>query len=120
TVSIPTMAVQCDMANFVSDPSLLQSSLLKSITSEENIRSYANPKIFASDGRVTLRWQKQDIKNDEESFKKLAAAGLEMLAGSDTNNQGTFQGFSLHRDIKIMQDCGYSPWQALAAGTTKA
>jgi imidazolonepropionase-like amidohydrolase len=35
-------------------------------------------------------------------------------------NIGTFQGYSLHRELELMVAHGATPWQALAAATTLA
>jgi cytosine/adenosine deaminase-related metal-dependent hydrolase len=45
---------------------------------------------------------------------------VRIVAGSDTGNLGTFQGFSLHRELVVLNQWGLSPWQALAAATTHA
>jgi len=120
TLSIPTMAVQCDMANFTSHPKLLDSPLLKQIESPAALQSFSNSKHYCEKAQETLEWQQDDLKNDMESFHRLKDLNVPMLAGSDCGNIGTFQGYSLHRELKIMQDAGYTSWQALAAGTTAA
>jgi imidazolonepropionase-like amidohydrolase len=119
-ISIPTMAVQCDMAKITADPMLLKSPLLKELEPASRLASYLNKKKFSKKAVETLKWQKEDMRNDFVSFKKLANAHVQILAGSDTGNQGTIQGFSLHREIKLMQDAGFSSWDALAAATTRA
>ena len=43
-----------------------------------------------------------------------------LLAGSDSGNFGTFQGYSLHRELALMVQAGLPPWAALKAGTTAA
>ena len=120
TVSIPTMAVQSDMANFTTNPTLLDSPLLRAVAPAAGIQSYRNPAHFSGKGNRAVRWQQEDMANDTRTFNKLAAAGIPMLTGSDTCNLGTFQGFSLHREIKLMQEAGYPAWDALAAATTRA
>ncbi len=119
-ISIPTMAVQSDMANFTLKPILLRSPLLREMEPPAALTAYLDRKRFSKKAAETLKWQQEDMQNNFKSFKKLADAHVQILAGSDTGNQGTFQGFSLHREIKLMQDAGFSPWDALAAGTTKA
>jgi imidazolonepropionase-like amidohydrolase len=114
------MAVQSDVANFTRVPSLLDDPLLRSVAPAAGIESYRNEARFSDRGRRALRWQTDDIANDTRTFQKLMAAGVPMLAGSDTCNLGTFQGFSLHREIKLMQEAGYPAWDALAAATTGA
>jgi len=120
TVSIPTMAVQCDMANFTDHPQLLQSPLLQAIESSKALATFSDRAHFCTKAQHTLEWQEDDLKNDMDSFRRLQKLKVPMLAGSDSSNMGTFQGFSLHRELKIFQDAGYSPWEALAAGTTSA
>src|SRR5208283_3582905 len=61
-----------------------------------------------------------DAKNDQHTFEVLARAGVVFLAGSDTNNLGTFQGFSLHREIALLRASELSSWDALAAATTRS
>lgn len=120
TVSIPTMAVQCDMANFVAHPSLLHSPLLQEIETPKALATFTDRAHFCQKAKDTLQWQEEDLNNDMTSFRRLQKLKVPMLAGSDSCNMGTFQGFSLHRELKIFQDAGYSPWEALAAGTTGA
>ena len=54
------------------------------------------------------------------SLQRLLSAGVRIVAGSDTGNLGTFQGFSLHRELYVLNRWGLSKWEALAAGTTHA
>jgi len=119
-LSIPTMAVQSDVANFVHSPALLDNPLLQAVAPAAGIQAYRDAARFSDRGRRTLRWQTDDMGNDTQTFGKLMSAGIPMLAGSDTCNLGTFQGFSLHREIKLMQAAGYPAWDALAAATTGA
>ncbi len=120
TLSIPTMAVQCDLANLSSKPILLKSPILSGLEPASRLATYTHKDKFTKKTLWTLKWQKEDTANDMKSFKKLADAHVPILAGSDTGNPGTIQGFSLHREIKIMQDAGYSTWDSLASATTKA
>ncbi|CAN5428620.1 hypothetical protein BH10CYA1_BH10CYA1_59620 [soil metagenome] len=119
-ISIPTMAVQCDLANLSSKPLLLKSSVLAGLEPSSRIATYLHKDKFTQKALATLKWQKEDMQNDMKSFKKLADAHVQILAGSDTGNPGTIQGFSLHREIKLMQDAGYSPWDSLSSATTRA
>lgn len=119
-LSIPTMAVQSDVADFVRTPALLDDPLLRAVAPAAGIDSYRDATRFSARARRTLRWQRDDRANDTKTFQKFQAQGISMLAGSDTCNLGTFQGYSLHREIRLMQLAGYSPWEALAAGTTGA
>lgn len=119
-ISIPTMAAQCELANLTSKPSLLKNPILNGLQPASRTNSFAHKDKFTKKALETLKWQKDDHANDMKSLKKLADAHVPILAGSDTGNLGTIQGFSLHREIKIMQDAGCSTWDALAAATTGA
>jgi imidazolonepropionase-like amidohydrolase len=119
-ISIPTMAAQCDLANLTGKPSLLKNPILNGLEPAARMATYEHKDKFTKKALDTLKWQKEDRANDMKSLKKLSDAHVQILAGSDTGNQGTIQGFSLHREIKIMQDAGLSTWDALASATTRA
>jgi imidazolonepropionase-like amidohydrolase len=55
-----------------------------------------------------------------KNFATLLKGGVTTLAGTDVGNIGTFQGYSLHRELELMVAHGATPWQALAAATTLA
>lgn len=120
TVSIPTMAVQSDLANFVHQPTLLDNPLLRAVAASASINAVRDIEHYSAQARATVHWQERDRNNDFQTLAKLVAAGVTVLAGSDTNNLGTFQGFSLHRELKLLQEGGVLPWGVLAAATTHA
>ena len=55
----------------------------------------------------------------EDNVRRLADAGVTVLAGTDAPNPGTVFGASLHRELELLVRCGISPAQALAAATTE-
>ena len=120
TLSIPTMAVQGDLANFVQQPELLNSPLLNALLPRWAVQSFRAPERFSDKGQRVLAWQRQLRFNDLQSLGLLSHAGVRFLAGSDTNNQGTVQGFSLHRELVLLRASGVGPWETLAAATTEA
>jgi imidazolonepropionase-like amidohydrolase len=120
TISVPTMAVQCDLYRLSANPKLLAVPLVQEMEPAKLLKTYEDRGKFDARAQKTLAWQKDDIANDMKSFHKMARAGIEILAGSDTNNEGTFQGFSLHREMQLMNEGGYTTWQALAGATTGA
>ncbi len=121
TASMPTMAVQCDFANAVSGPRFWSPRLLTVVTTPALRAAYADRAAFDDHARFWLEWQTDYcIKNDFPSLRALAKAGVTLLAGSDSGNIGTFQGYSIHRELQLMVEAGVSPWQALASATTEA
>jgi len=55
----------------------------------------------------------------EDNVRRLADAGITLLAGTDAPNPGTVFGASLHRELELLVRCGISPAQALAAATAE-
>ena len=51
----------------------------------------------------------------EDNVRRLADAGVTLLAGTDAPNPGTVFGASLHRELELLVRCGATPAQALAA-----
>jgi imidazolonepropionase-like amidohydrolase len=57
------------------------------------------------------------VKNAIESVRRLHAAGVPILAGTDVPNPGTVHGVSMHRELEMLVDAGLTPAEALAAAT---
>lgn len=53
-----------------------------------------------------------------DSVRRLHAAGVDVLAGSDAPNPGTAHGASLHHELALLVRAGLTPAQALAAATS--
>lgn len=58
------------------------------------------------------------LANARESVRRLHAAGVPILAGTDAPNPNTAHGVSLHEEIAWLARSGLSPAQALAAATS--
>ena len=58
-----------------------------------------------------------DFNNALAAVRQLHAAGVPILAGSDSPNPGTTHGASLHRELELLVSAGLSPTEALAAAT---
>ncbi len=54
-----------------------------------------------------------------DNVRRLADAGVTLLAGTDAPDPGTVSGASLHRELELLVRCGISPAQALAAATAE-
>lgn len=54
-----------------------------------------------------------------EVVRAVHAAGVPVLAGTDTPNLGTAPGASLHRELELLVQAGLTPVQALAATTAE-
>ena len=117
------MAVQCDLARLVERPALLDDPLLARVTGPALRAAYRGAATASSTRPATgCDWQREGCVPQRLSVACDACtrAGVPVLAGSDTGNLGTFQGFSLHRELELLAEAGLPPWEALRAGTTEA
>lgn len=117
--SIPTLAVATDRPEFVADPEVLAAPLARALTTEAVRGAYRGDEEVA---RAAER-REQDAERTARvlaSVKEMADAGVTILAGSDSGNYGTIQGYSAHRELVKLVAAGLTPWQALAASTTAA
>jgi imidazolonepropionase-like amidohydrolase len=117
--SIPTLAVETDFADFVTDESVLASRLATSLTTTSIIEAYRSDAVRA---RVAENAEedRRRTQNILSSVKTMADAGVTILAGTDAGNWGTIQGYSLHRELVKLVAAKLGPWEALAAATTRA
>jgi len=53
-----------------------------------------------------------------ENIRKLHAAGVPLLAGSDAGNPGTAHGPSLHHELSLLVEAGLTPLEALRSATS--
>ena len=53
-----------------------------------------------------------------ENVRRLHAAGVRLIAGTDVPNPGTASGLSMHGELRLMQRAGLSGAEALAAATS--
>ena len=119
TFHIPTLAVQGDYARILDDPGLLASPLLRAVVDSGIIAGY---RAAPTDER-SVRWvgmQRSISADNLKAVGRLAARGVPMLTGTDAGNPAVFQGYSVHRELRLLVEAGLTPWQALAASTTNA
>jgi len=120
TVYIPTLAVQSELLNILEQPALLARPLLTEMVPASFLETYREPEQFPPGVAFFRRWQQHGREMFFKNFTTLLQAGVVTLAGTDAGNIGTFQGYSLHRELELMVTHGATPWQALASATTLA
>ncbi len=54
----------------------------------------------------------------QEAVRRLKAAGVPILAGTDAPNPGTAHGASIHRELELLVQAGLTPTEALASATS--
>jgi imidazolonepropionase-like amidohydrolase len=118
TLHIPTLAVQSDYARFVDDPTLLDSPLLAAMIGPSMVGLFKTTPPAAM-GRW-MEFQRTMRTSNAAAIKTLAAAGVPMATGTDGGNPAVFQGYSVHRELRLLVEAGLAPWDALAATTINA
>lgn len=108
---IPTLSVLATMARSevnaeLADDAALQARLTP--TQQASLRALY-PDSFPA--------QPQALDNAIESVRRLHAAGVDILAGTDAGNPGTAHGASLHGELALLVRAGLNPREALRAAT---
>ncbi|MCX6559545.1 MAG: amidohydrolase family protein [Candidatus Aminicenantes bacterium] len=64
--------------------------------------------------------RKRRYQKEREMLAEMRRAGVRFLAGTDTGNPFCFPGFSLHDELTLMVEAGFTPMEALQAATLNA
>ena len=110
-VAIRTVAHQRELAR--SEPAGLAylPPALRRIWSPNEIEKQASPQ--------AEKWYRAQFENDLKLAHSMHAAGVQMMAGSDSLDPFNFPGPSLHEELKLLTEAGFTPLQALRAATSK-
>ena len=65
------------------------------------------------------KWYLAQFQNDLKLARSMHEAGVQMMAGSDSLDPFNFPGPSLHEELKLLTEVGFTPLQALQAATSK-
>lgn len=106
---VPTLSV---IATFAGRPQTVSDDpRLRGWLSTAQVQSLGETRRFARPSPALLA-------NALESVRRLHAAGVPIVAGTDAPNTGTAHGASLHQELQLLAEAGLSPAQALAAATS--
>ena len=120
TYHIPTLAVQSEFVRMVDEPGLLDDPLLSETVPQALRDMYRGFDPSQPAFRDWLEYQRILAQPSREAVKTLADAGVPMLAGTDGGNPGVFQGYSVHRELALLEAAGLSRWAVLRSATTDA
>ncbi|GAB3347173.1 CIA30 family protein [Lysobacter tyrosinilyticus] len=108
TFVVPTLSVLASIAGAGEGERLISDARLQPQLSAEQI-----DRLKASFGNTHL----QELDHALQNVRKLHAAGVTILAGTDAGNPGTTHGASLHGELALLVRAGLTPTQALNAAT---
>ena len=103
---IPTLSVRVAAAGESMGPELLEATAPEHVSAMQRqtlTQTFPRP-VGTSEAAV-------------ESVRRLHAAGVRILAGTDAPNPGTGFGISMHGELRLLQRSGLSAAEALAAAT---
>jgi imidazolonepropionase-like amidohydrolase len=122
---ITTMVVYMDLG-FIAAPAtqdeVLDNDLLRKVTTAGHISAYRDPSKYDD---VTKLWTDWSLMHNQlgHQFRNLMLlynGGVNILAGSDSGNTGTFIAYSIHRELKLMVAAGMTPMEALQTATVNS
>lgn len=105
---IPTLTVVEATTGVASGSSLTEDPRLVPYLTAEEVQNLRRS--FPKRGNL-------DFQNALEAVRRLSAAGVPILAGTDAPNPGTAHGASIHREMELLVAAGLTPVKALGAAT---
>jgi imidazolonepropionase-like amidohydrolase len=107
---IPTLSVLYSVCGTPDGPSLAK---------DADTMKYVKPQ-FRSVLEMSVASSKVSCDAAPQAIRQLFAAGVPLLAGTDSPAPGTTYGASLHRELEHLVSAGLTPAAALAAATSAA
>jgi imidazolonepropionase-like amidohydrolase len=107
---VPTLSI-IDQFGQGSGPTLAQDPRLRALLQPAQLQALSNPYPRRANSEACRA-------NAESSVRRLHAAGVAILAGSDAGNAGTAHGASIHGELQLLVRAGLTPRAALAAATS--
>lgn len=107
---VPTLSVVASTAGAGEGKALLADARIAPVLSAEQAGTLGADFVPASNPAR--------LQRALDSVRRLHAAGVDILAGSDAPNPGTAHGASVHHELELLVRAGLTPAQALAAATS--
>ena len=122
-VVIPTLVAFDQAADFFAD-TLSFSDLEKEIIEPNILEAYINIPdggLEAKDPQFQIWIHELQVHREikYENVRKMKAAGVTLIAGSDSPNVAAVAGGSLHKEMRLLvEKCGFTPMEAVASATS--
>ena len=111
-VAMRTIAEQRELAQSVPKGLAYLPPILRKNWTPNEIEKEVPPKV--------AQWYLAQFQNDLKLARAMHEAGVQMMAGSDSLDPFNFPGPSLHEELKLLTEVGFTPLQALQAATLKS
>lgn len=82
-------------------------------------KNWAPEEIEKQVSEKVASWYVAQFQNDVKIARSMHNAGVQMMAGSDSLDPFNFPGPSLHEELQLLTEVGFTPLQALQAATSQ-
>src|SRR4029077_13685811 len=82
-------------------------------------KSWGPNEIEKQVSREVASWYVAQFQNDLKLARAMHAAGVQMMAGSDSLDPFNFPGPSLHEELKLLTEAGFTALSELRAATSQ-
>jgi imidazolonepropionase-like amidohydrolase len=116
----PTLTHAQSGWDYVEHPELLEDPEIRAAFEPEGLARWSDPKkqqeVLAS---PDLKDRKASFQESLEFVKKMADAGIRIAVGTDSgaSTWNVPMGWGTHRELQLLVDAGFTPLQAIVAGT---
>ncbi len=90
----------------------------ETLTGDQHLAPYLSDTARGSLAQTFPGIKQRDLTVAKETVRRLKAAGVPILAGTDAPNPGTAHGVALLRELELLVEAGLTPAEALTAATT--
>ncbi len=111
TLTVERAKVAVEYSQFVND----KKRLLLPVSVQRGFKDYTTKKLAQSNAdrkSENLWWITQ-----KRLVSRMRTAGIKFLAGTDSACEGGLPGFSLHEELRLLVESGFSPLEALQTAT---
>lgn len=117
TWQCPTLVVNRVLA-FIDQPDFRNDPRLKYFPATFRARwQPENNPLWASRSTEDYAVSKRRLQKEKKIVSEMRRAGVLFLAGTDTGNPYCFPGFSLHDELSLLVEAGFTPLEALQTAT---
>jgi len=119
--AVSTLVVKETMFRLIQDPAKVLSGPEYRLIRKEHVEQWRT-----GGKSVTSLKDYGDYRRSEmqpfllELTRQIHSAGVTIVIGTDTGNEGMVPGYHLHREMEILVEAGLTPFEALETGTRNA